>query len=314
MSAKDSDEAPPRRRGFFRTLRLVSISIVVLLVVALAALYGITERRFSRRFAIDPQPLDVPPPTDTIAVANGRRLAVSRGCMECHGAEGRGRVFIDEMPIMRAVPGNITPGGPTAEYTNDDWARAVRHGVRPDGSALLFMPSADYRYLDDADLGAIVAYLRSRPPSSNDPGKTRIGPMGRLLYLAGKLPLVQAELLDHDAPAPAAPPVGRTPEYGEYLAHMCVGCHGPSYSGGLIPGAPPAWPPARNITPDARTGIGAMTEAQFVAVMRTGRRANGAQIDPTHMPWRQLALMTDDELVALYTYLRTVPAKTAGGR
>jgi mono/diheme cytochrome c family protein len=314
MSATETDREPSRGRRFLRRVGFFLLSLIVLFGIALGAVYGITERRFARRFTIDPQPLEVPPPTDTLAITNGRRLAQSRGCMDCHGAEGRGRVFIDEMPVLRVVPGNITPGGPTAEYTNDDWARAVRHGVRPDGSAILFMPCDDYRYIDDRDLGAIVAYLRTLPASTHDAGETRVGPMGRVLYLAGKLPLVKAELIDHDVPAPPAPPVGRTAEYGEYLTHMCVGCHGPTLSGGLIPGAPPEWPPARNITPDRATGIARMTEAQFLTVMRTGRRANGAQIDPTHMPWRQLALMTDDELVAMYTYLRTVPAKPAGGR
>lgn len=309
MSAKEPKAEPSRPRRILRRLGFTLLVLVALLGLALAAVYVISSRRFARRFEVDPQPLEVPPPTDAAAIENGRRLAQSRGCMECHGANGQGRVFIDEMPVMRMVTSNITPGGATREYTNDDWARAVRHGVRPDGSGILFMPSADYRYMDDEDLGAIVAYLRSLPASDRDPGETSIGPMGRILYLTGKLPLLPAELIDHDAPAPPKPAVGRTPEYGEYLARMCVGCHGASYTGGLIPGAPPAWPPAANITPDAATGIGRMTEAEFIAVMRTGRKRDGGQIDPSTMPWRQLALMTDDELVAMYLFLRTVPAR-----
>ncbi len=306
--------APSGIRKFFRRLGYLLMGLVALVVLALVAVYVISERRFTHHFTVEPQPLEVPPPTDAASIALGQRLAASRGCMECHGADGKGRVFIDQMPVMRLIPSNITPGGATATYTNDDWARAVRHGVRPDGTPILFMPAEDYRYMDDADLGAIVAYLRSIPASDSDPGKTSIGPMGRILFIAGQLPLVPAAVLDHEAPAPAKPPVGRTAAYGEYLAHMCVGCHGPRLSGGPIPGVPPEWPPAANITSDATTGIGRMTEEQFITVMRTGRMPSGHQIDPGHMPWRQLALMTDDELVAIYLYLETVPPRAAGGR
>lgn len=313
MSAREDTEPTERRPSFGRRLRAALIALVVLVAIFVGAVYAISSRRFAQRFDIDPQPLEVPPPSDELARANGARLARSRGCMECHGANGAGRVFIDEMPMLRVVPSNITSGGVTAEYSNDDWARAVRHGVRPDGSALLFMPCDDYRFMDDADLGAIVAFLRSLPASRNDPGKTTVGPVGRLLYLAGKLPLMPAETIDHDVPAPPKPPVGRTAEYGEYLAHMCVGCHGATLSGGLIPGAPPDWPPAANITQDA-SGIRGMTEAQFLAVMRTGKKRNGQQMDGAQMPWPQLALMTDDELAALYLYLQTVPARPAGQR
>jgi mono/diheme cytochrome c family protein len=313
MTDREDTGAPKGGSKLGRRIRAFLVGLVALLAMLVGAVYAISAKRFAQRFDVDPQPLDVPPPTDQAAIANGMRLARSRGCMECHGAGGQGQVFIDEMPVLRVVPTNITSGGRTARYANDDWARAVRHGVRPDGSALLFMPCEDYRYMDDADLGAIVAYLRSLPPSRNDPGQTSVGPMGRLLYLAGKLPLLPAELIDHDEPAPPKPPVGRTPEYGEYLAHMCVGCHGATLSGGLIPGAPPEWPPAANITQDA-SGIRGMTEAQFIAVMRTGRKRNGVQMDRGQMPWPQFALMTDDELVALHLYLQTVPARPAGNR
>lgn len=312
--AERETEPPSRARRVLRGLRNAFVGLVVVVLLAAGAVYAISARRLAQRFTVEPQPLEVPPPTDTAAVARGRRLAISRGCMECHGDDGRGKLFIDAMPVIRVVTSNITPGGAVAEYTNDDWARAVRHGVRPDGSGLLFMPCEDYRYMDDADLGAIVAYMRTLAPSRHHPGRPTVGPMGRVLYLAGKLPLLAAEHIDHEAAAPPAPPIGRTPEYGAYLSRMCVGCHGPTFSGGPIPGAPPEWPPAANITQDRATGIHGMTEAQFLAVMREGKKRDGSRIDPTHMPWRQLAEMTDDELVALYVYFQTVPAKAFGGR
>lgn len=92
-----------------------------------------------------------------------------------------------------------------------------------------------------------------------------------------------------------------------------MGCHGPTLSGGPIPGAPPDWPPARNITPDEATGIGGWTEADFVRAMREGKRPDGSSIAEV-MPWRAYAAMRDDDLKALWLFLRAAAPKSFGGR
>jgi hypothetical protein len=79
---------------------------------------------------------------------------------------------------------------------------------------------------------------------------------------------------------------------------------------GKIPGAPPDWKPAANITP---IGIGHYTEADFVNALRTGKRPGGTPID-TLMPWRLTKEMSDVELRAIYAYLKTVPAREYGMR
>ncbi len=275
------------------------------------AVFALTERRLHARFDVKGEPLVVP--SDAESLKEGERLAASRGCLECHGEQAQGKLAIDAMPVMRLRPSNLTTGGPTAKYTGEDWSRSVRHCVRPDGSGIPFMPCEDYRFLDARDLGRIVAYLRSLPPSTNDPGKTELGPVGRALYLKGDLPYLQAERLDHAAPVPDAPPVGATAEYGKYLAAGCTGCHGAGFSGGPIPGAPPEWPPAANLTPHA-SGLGDATEWQFVTALTTGQKRAGGELDPTIMPWRQLARLTPTELRAMWVYLQTLPAKPAGGR
>jgi mono/diheme cytochrome c family protein len=253
-------------------------------------------------------------PTDAASIARGARLARTRGCIECHGEGGQGKVYVQAMPVMELRPSNITTGGRTARWTGQDWTRAVRHCVRPDGSGIPFMPCEDFRFTDDTDLGQIIAYLRSLPASNNDPGPTRIGPVGRVLYLKGDLPYLVAERIDHRAPVPPAPPVGPTVAYGRYLAAGCTGCHGEHFSGGHIPGTPPEWPPAANITPDPSTGISAMTEEQFNAVLTQGRTRTGRIINPMHMPWREFARLDEVERQALWQYLRTVPARPAGTR
>jgi mono/diheme cytochrome c family protein len=198
-------------------------------------------------------------------------------------------------------------------YTDQDWVRAIRHGIGPDRKPLLFMPSHEYNVLTDEDLSALVAYLRSVPPVDNSPAKSTVGPIGRLLFLKGDLHLLPAEIIDHDAPRPTAPVPGPTAEYGAYLSTGCTGCHGASFSGGKIPGTPPEFPPAANITPDPETGIGAWTEADFFRSLREGRRPDGSEL-AAEMPWQLTRQMTDDEIRAIWLHLRSVPAKAEGGR
>lgn len=287
--------------------------LVAIVALALAAVYGVGEARMRRTYSVDPGPVAVR--ADAEAVRQGAHLAVVRGCVDCHGADLGGRLFIDEQPMARLTATNLTAGrgGVASRYADADWVRAIRHGVAPDGRALLFMPSHEFNPLGDEDVGALVAYIKSLPPVDSDLPESSVGPLGRALFLAGQVPLLPAELIDHAAPRGAAPAPGATAEYGAYLATGCTGCHGAGFSGGKIPGTPPDWKAAANLTPDSATGLGRWTEQDFVRAMRTGKRPDGSGIDPL-MPWKGLANMTDTELQALWAYLRTVPAKPHGSR
>ena len=132
--------------------------------------------------------------------------------------------------------------------------------------------------------------------------------------MAGQLPLVPAEMIDHEGPRPTAPPRGATLAYGEYLAVGCTGCHGPEFSGGPIPGVPPGWPKAANITPDSETGIGSWSRGDFMKAVTMGRRPDGRELQGEFMPWPNFAQLKADELEALWMYIQTVPAKPFGGR
>jgi cytochrome c553 len=235
-------------------------------------------------------------------------LATVRGCVECHGDNLGGRVFIDVPPVGRLAGANLTRGR-AAPLTDADWERAVRHGVRRDGKPLLFMPSNEFAGMSDEDLAALMAYARSLPAVAAPLPPNRVGPVLRALTVAGQA-TVAAEQVDHAKPHPARVAPAVTPEYGAYLAAGCTGCHGAGFGGGKIPGAPPDWKPAANLTP---TGIGHYTEADFIRALRTGRRPGGAAIDSS-MPWRLTREMTDVELRALYAYLRALPARPYGTR
>ncbi len=289
-------------------------ALVALVAVAIVVVYLVSNARINTTYAFTPSSVAVP--TDSAAIVYGEHVATIRACLECHGENLGGKLFIDAGPVVKLYASNLTTGrgGVGASYSDVDWVRAVRHGVGPDGKPLLFMPSQEFYPLSDEDLGALLAYIKTLPPVDNELPANSVGPVGRVLYLSGQLPLVPAELIDHEAPRAEPPAPGVTPAYGRYLAVTCTGCHGEGFSGGKIPGTPPEFIPATNITPDPETGIGNWTEADFIRALREGRRPDGAELNATYMPWPLLAKMTDDELRAIWVYLQTLPPKPEGGR
>jgi mono/diheme cytochrome c family protein len=282
--------------------------LVAVLVVALIAVYAISEWRMRAHFDVPEHPFAIR--RDSAAVAEGHRIATIRGCVDCHGSDLAGTVMVDDPVLGRLIPANLTLGGRGAALDDRDWERAVRHGVRRDGTPLLIMPAHEMSGMSDADLGAIVAFARSLPAVATVRPATRAGPLIRVLHLARQVTLLPAEEIDHAKPHPAMVAAEPTPRFGAYLAAGCIGCHGPTLSGGSIPGAPPDWKPAANITP---AGIGRYAEADFIRALREGRRPDGSSLDP-QMPYRLTKSMTDVELRALYAYLRTVPAREYGNR
>jgi mono/diheme cytochrome c family protein len=289
---------------------LGALGVIVLLV---GVLYGWSSHRLGKLYQVAPAAVMIR--MDDAAVKYGEHLLKTRGCHDCHGQDLGGAVFIEDAALGKLYAPNLTrgQGGVGAVYDDSDWVRSIRHGVAPGGRALLFMPSYEYHPMDADDLGALIAYLKSLEPVDRELPRSSIGPLGRALFLAGELPLLSAEMIDHTAPVPPAPPRAATAEYGRYIGVTCVGCHGQGYSGGRIPGAPPVWPTAANITPH-ETGLGDWTFEQFETVMRTGVRPDGRQIEPEFMPWTNFAHLTDEELEAVWLYLQTLDPRPVGGR
>jgi mono/diheme cytochrome c family protein len=214
--------------------RLTAGALAVALLAG-AAVYGASERHARARYAVPAHPIRVP---DTpAAAARGAHLAATRGCVGCHGDGLAGRVELDDPMVGRLAGPNLTRGGRGAALTDADWERAVRHGVRRDGTPLFIMPAAEHTGMSDEDLGAIVAYARQLPASPAVPPPSRAGPVLRAMQAAGQLHLYSAAEIDHRRPHPARVAPAPTAAYGAYLATMCTGCHGPGFSGGPIPGA-----------------------------------------------------------------------------
>lgn len=245
------------------------------------------------------------------AVERGRHLVASRyPCGECHGADFGGGVMIDDPALGRMLGPNLTAGrgSAVAAYGPGDWDRAVRHGVSPRGRPLL-MPATDFQLMSDQELADVIAYVRSLPPVDNEVAPSRLGPLGTVLMATGRLPLAADLVPSHGTPHPFLPPESEVSvEFGRHLAGVCTGCHGEGFAGGPVPGGDPSWPPAANLTPHPE-GLGSWSYEDFAETMRNGIRPGGSALAvPMSAMIPYARNMTEVELLALWAYLRSLPA------
>lgn len=293
-------------RRWLKRIGIGLLSLVLLIVIAIGVAYALVGRKLARKYPTDVAAVAIP--TDPASIERGRHLAVAvNKCASCHG-DNYGGKKMEDGPIGRLYAANLTSGsgGVASGYTDADWIRAIRHGIGTDGRSLVFMPSEAFYYMSDPDLGAVIAYMKTLQPVDFVPPAVKLRVMGRVLNLAFGFPPIVAELIPAGA-SRSVPAPGPTPEYGKYLSTIggCLGCHGPSLSGGLKMGPEVI---AANLTP---TGLKGWTEADFVKAMRTGVRPGGRVLSAV-MPWPSMAKLTDDELRATWLYLQSVPPKVTG--
>lgn len=291
---------------------LMGVGAVLVTVVSGVA-WSRAMDKVNRRW--DVQPASVKIPDDAESAKEGGRLFGARGCRKCHGADGSGALILD-VPMLGTVWGaNLTrgKGGVVSKYTDADWVRTVRHGIKPDGYPTQVMDSKEYQFMSDTDLGLIIAYVKSLPPVDHQPPPFRITAFSYIWHGLGWLDVTTADQVDHARQHDADPAPSAAPEFGKYVLRLqCQGCHGETLSGGKLSGAP-GLPIPPNLTPDDETGLGRWTFADFATAMRTGRRPDGRELDK-FMPWDTYAAMSDEELTAIWTYLRSQPPRKFGGR
>jgi mono/diheme cytochrome c family protein len=315
-----------------RLLKVVAALLAVVIIIALGVYVWAavtTNRLWNRTYETHsvyfPVPFPIEPAEVTAlgldeyaarqlaqerAVERGRHLVSARyPCVACHSDSFGGGVMMDAFPIGTLLAPNVTTGegSRTRQYTPRDWDRIVRHGVLPDGRPAV-MPSEDFQLMSDQELSDIISYVRSLPAVDNTVPAPKFGPLGKFLVATGELRFSAALIARHDAPHLLHPPDAvASAEFGRHLAGVCTGCHGADFSGGPIPGGDPAWPPARNLTPDA-TGLAGWTYEQFVTAVADSKRPDGSALSP---PMTFIApfgkRMTEVERQALWAFLRTVP-------
>jgi mono/diheme cytochrome c family protein len=299
-------------RKIFKWIAIVLGSLIGLLVLAFVVLYTIGTVKWNKMHGPYDLPVEaISVPTDQASIVRGEHVATIHMCKDCHTDTWGGQ--IDSVPglITLSIP-NLTSGagGIGATNTDEDWVRAIRHGVGHDGRGLILMPSRIWYYLSDDDLADLIAYLKNLPPVDNKLPDSELGPLGRVMLALGQLPpdlIPNVTVIDHNGPRPVAPEPGVTVAYGKYLAITCTACHGSNLNGKLI--QTDAEYLAPNLTPGGE--LHAWSDEDFMRTLRTGVTPGGKQLKSA-MPWKYFGQMTDDELKAVWMYLQSLPALPQG--
>lgn len=309
-------------RKALRVLGWIATVVLVLVLGALAYL-GLAYPK-----ADDPPAVEIEP-TPTLLARGEYLFRHVTGCVICHspheptvagarvtpGTEGAGGPAFPIGSAGTLYARNITPSA-LGEWTDGEIIRALRDGVSRDGTALFpLMPYFNFRRLGESDLTAIVAYTRTLESRRSEvPERALVFPMNLIVRL----------MPGPAGPYPPVPDRATSAAYGEYLvtAASCGDCHSPmddrgrplpglELSGGNPFPTGDGWVAmTANITPDSATGIGLWTRERFVSTVRQRAAAAGSPLSDsariTPMPWIAYAGMTDEDLGAIYDYLRTV--------
>ena len=289
-------------------------------IILLALIIGVTVVTASRQHLKYAAPYpEVHASTDTAVIARGKHFVYGLAhCIDCHsntnadsliklGEEvplSGGRPFV--LPVGTIYSKNITPDKETGigNRTDGELARVLRYGVHANGDPVFdFMP---FHNMSDEDLTAVISYLRSIKPIKNEVPKHDLNVMGNMV----KAYLVKPVGPTGDVPVAIKPDT--TAEYGKYLVFSignCVGCHtrrdlSGTYEAPFLSGGYPMnglIPP--NLTNDSTGRIFTWTQQQFVDRFHKGR-----MIEQSEMPWNSFQRMNDNELKAIYKFLKTVPA------
>lgn len=247
---------------------------------------------------------------DARTLAKGKHLAGVLGCDHCHGKDMGGILHKKLGALGNMYTPNITPGKGSVvnNYTVADWVRAIRHGIRPDGTSVKIMPSGDWYHMSDEDVAALIAYMKRVKPVDRPSRHVEISTFGRFLVAVGAAPLMTAAAIDHQAKRKATPKVALNARYGKHLATLagCVSCHKADMSGGFIKGLPPDFPPASNLTKGSEAGK--WTQQQFLKTLVSCVRPDGNKLHDI-MPCKMYKRFQKDELKAIWLYTQSLPSR-----
>lgn len=282
---------------------------VLVLAVGAALAYG--QLTFGRTIERDLYPIEAD--TSPEGIARGEYL-VERviACSGCHSEHDGGVLSgtyenVSLGPIRGTISfSNLTPDVETGlgAWSDAEIARAIREGIGRDGRELYIMPSQMFHEMSDADVAAIVGYLRSLEPVRNELPAMSGNIFGKA---ALALHLLTPGAVGEPITAPRVAPEPGTLAYGEYLVTigLCQDCHGENLHGGKSPAADAL--PAPDLTSSGHPG--AWTEAQFIDTLRFGTTPEGRLLDPEQMHWPLYGQMTDEDLSTIFLYLRSLPGK-----
>ncbi|MGE5313054.1 MAG: c-type cytochrome [Acidobacteriota bacterium] len=303
----------------------------LVLAIVLVAVIGFVAYYFLHYPAVD-GPAQLTIDRTPARIERGRYLVNHVSiCIDCHsvrnlelfaapvmkGTEGKGgqRFGQEEGLPGTLYASNITPAG-IGHYSDGELFRAITSGVKKDNTVLFpLMPYTHFTKMTDEDLYSIIAYVRTLKPIENTVEKSTVDfPVSMFIRAVPQKHVPVSE-----------PDRKNKLEYGRYLvnAALCAACHTPTEKGEPKPGMEFAGGNVfdtqvgiirtANITPDEETGIGRWTEDDFVGRFKYYAKEEAQSLDPkkvgyyTAMPWTMYAGMTEEDLRAIFTYLRSIP-------
>jgi mono/diheme cytochrome c family protein len=307
-----------------RLLKIVA-GVVAAFVLIAVALVTVVLLRWDRTFDAEYPPVHAS--TDPTVIQRGEYIVNGPAhCVGCHTSNDQadqvaaGAILpltggnVIRLPFGTIFTPNITPDRETGigRRTDAELARILRYGVRHDGRVA--MPFMEFHHMSDEDLTAVISYLRAQPAVRRENPEHSFNLLGKTILAFLMKPVGPTQ-----DPPKASPPADGSVARGEYLANSvaaCAACHtkrnpldgsyaGPRFAGGMeidVEGDPDAVFVSPNLTPEPQTGrIASWSEEQFI-----GRFGAGVGLPGTHMPWRQYQRMSEEDLAAIYRYLRTL--------
>lgn len=295
---------------FLKWIGIILLGLVGLLCVAAFILVKKAESSINKKYVVDPVALTLP--SDSASLDRGKVLAMQ--CRHCHGDQLEGKSLFDDPSLGSIYTPNITKGKGSVvlNFTDKDWIRAVRNGVSTEGRGLFIMPANDFHAMNERDLGSVIAFVKSVPPVDKAAGKTELKAMAKILIGVGAFgEIFPANKIDHKAGFTGSyPPAGETKEYGCYLVDItgCRTCHGDKLNGAKA--GDPNSPPGPNLTPTGM--LSKWSQQEFIQVFRKGITPEGKALNDLFMPYKAISAHSDEELSAIYLYLKTLPAMPNG--
>ncbi|MFT3825630.1 MAG: c-type cytochrome [Chitinophagaceae bacterium] len=266
---------------------------------------------------------------DSNVIARGKEIVFGPAhCADCHSTQNADSLLNlgqepaltggvkFALPLGEVYSKNITPDNETGigRYTDKEIARALRYGLHPDGTVVYdFMP---FHNITDEDLTAVISYMRSRPAAKNTVPPHHLNVLGNTVKAFLVKPVGPSEKI------PATITRDSSAAYGRYLAYNmagCNGCHtmrdmagsfiGEPFAGGGPMEAPEGLPVLTpfNLTTDSSSRLFGWSQQMFIKRFRQGKI-----IPHSHMPWDSYKRMSENDLKALYNFLKTLPAVKTG--
>jgi mono/diheme cytochrome c family protein len=303
-------------RKVLKWIGIVLGGLLGLLAVAVVGLLIYGQVKFKPRLSNRPL-YAISADMSAEGVARGQYLLENvMGCAGACHSPGEDTPYIGTMEKIELGPAvfdfnapNLTPDVETGlgAWSDAEIARAIREGVDRDGRALAIMPSFNYHVISDADIAAIIGYIRSLPPTRSKIEPFDANAFGKMILALNVImpsPLGEPITTAQFTPDPASP------DYGAYLVSIaaCRDCHKPDLSGGPMV-------ESGMIAPDL-TGSGEFahwSQADFITAMRTGARPDGRNLNPA-MPYQEYGKMRDEDLAAVFQFLHALPPATASAR